>query len=179
VPVITMRLLAEEQRMGTIETLMTAPVTDVDVVLAKYFGALTFFVILWVPTLAYVFVLKAFSLESMPIDFGPILAGYLGAFLVGAFYISVGLFASSLTRNQIVAAIICFALICVAFFVGFTPYLARTELLRDLGMYVSSVAHMIDFSRGAVDTRPIVFHLSGTVLMLFATIKVVEARKWI
>lgn len=179
VPVITMRLFAEEKRMGTIESLMTAPVSDVSVVLAKYAGALSFFVALWLPTIAYVFILRRFSSETTPIDYGPILGGYAGAFLVGAFYLSVGLFASSMTRNQIVAAIVCFALITLAFFAGFIPYITRVDAVREVGSYLSSVAHMLDFSRGAFDTRPVGFYLSGSFLMLFLTVKIIEARKWI
>ena len=178
VPVLTMRFFAEEKRSGTIETLMTAPVTDTAVVLAKYAGAMTFFVILWLPTASYAFILKAFSPLTAPVDLGPMLGGYVGAFLVGAMYIAIGLFCSSMTNNQIVAAITCFAMICVAFFAGFIPYITRSELFRDFGGYVSSISHMLDFSRGAVDTRPIVFYLTVSALMLFATIKVIESRKW-
>jgi ABC-2 type transport system permease protein len=178
VPVLTMRLFAEEKRAGTIETLMTAPVTDTAVVLAKYAGAMTFFLILWLPTASYAFILKAFSPPAAPVDLGPMLGGYVGAFLVGAMYIAIGLFCSSMTNNQIVAAIMCFAMICVAFFAGFIPYITRSELLRNFGGYVSSISHMLDFSRGAVDTRPVVLYLTVSALMLFATIKVIESRKW-
>ena len=178
VPVLTMRLFAEEKRSGTIETLMTAPVTDTAVVLAKYAGAMTFFVILWLPTASYAYILKAFSPLTAPVDLGPMLGGYLGAFLVGAMYISIGLFCSSVTNNQIVSAIMCFALTCVAFFAGFAPYITRSDLLRVVGGYISSISHMLDFSRGAVDSRPIVLALSVSALMLFTTIKVIESRKW-
>ena len=177
-PVLTMRLFAEEKRSGTIETLMTAPVTDTAVVLAKYAGAMTFFVILWLPTAAYAYILKAFSPLTAPVDLGPMLGGYVGALLVGAMYLSIGLFCSSVTSNQIVAAIMCFAIICVAFFAGFTPYIARSEGLRDVGNYISSISHLLDFSRGTVDTRPVVFCLTISALMLYATIKVIESRKW-
>ncbi|MFH0954101.1 MAG: ABC transporter permease [Verrucomicrobiota bacterium] len=178
VPVLTMRLFAEEKRSGTIEPLMTAPVTDPAVVLAKYAGALTFFVILWIPTLFYALVLRGFSPLSAPMDLGPMLGGYAGAFLVGAMYLSVGLFCSSLTSNQIVAAITCFAMICVAFLSGFITFIARSDSVRDATAYISSVAHMRDFSRGAVDTRAVVFYVTVALFMLFATVKVVESRKW-
>ena len=178
VPVLTMRLFAEEKRSGTIESLMTAPVTDTAVVLAKYAGAFGFFIVMWLPTIAYAYILKAFSPLSAPVDLGPMAGGYLGAFLLGSFYISVGLFASSLTNNQIVAAITSFAIICMAFFGGFLTFFARSEGLRSVAAYFSSVSHMLDFSRGAVDTRPIVLCISATALMLFATVKVIESRKW-
>ncbi len=178
VPVLTMRLFAEEKRSGTIESLMTAPVTDTAVVLAKYFGALSCFIVMWLPTALYAFILKAFSPLTAPVDLGPMLGGYAGAFLVGALYIAVGLFCSSLTSNQIVSAIVSFALISVAFFSGFITFLATSPLVREIGAYGSSIAHMLDFSRGAVDTRPVVFYVTTAALMLFATIKVVESRKW-
>lgn len=178
VPVLTMRLFAEEKRAGTIETLMTAPVTDAEVVLAKFAGALTFFLIMWVPTAAYLLILRRFSPLTAPPDPGPMLSGYLGAALVGSLYLSIGLFCSALTRNQIVAAIICFAVLNIAFFTGFLAYVGRDESVRNVATYLSSVEHMRDFARGAVDTRSILFYVTGTVFMLFATVKVVESRKW-
>jgi ABC-2 type transport system permease protein len=178
VPLLTMRLLAEEKRSGTMEALMTAPVTDAEMVLAKYAGALSFFVAMWIPTVTYAFILREFSSESAPIDLGPMMGGYFGALLIGAFYLSVGVFCSSLTRNQTVSAMMCFAVLGVAFFVGFLPYISRNPVIQVLGLYVSSVTHMLDMSRGAVDTRPIVLYVTGTFFMLFATVKTVESQKW-
>ena len=178
VPVLTMRVFAEEKRSGTMETLMTAPVTDTEVVLAKYAGALGFFVVMWLPTLAFAFILRKFSALTAPVDLGPMLAGYLGTFMLGSFYLSIGLFCTALTRNQILAAISCFALICMAFFAGFIPYIASDPWLARFGGYISSVEHMLEFSRGMVDTRPLVFYASGTLFMLFATVKVIESRTW-
>ena len=106
------------------------------------------------------------------------LSGYLGAMLVGTFYIAIGLFCSALTKNQIVAAIICFAMINLAFISGFLAYVGRDEAVRNLGAYISSVEYMRDFARGALDSRAFVFHISGAVFMLFATVKVMESRKW-
>ena len=178
VPVLTMRLLAEETRSGTLETLMTAPVTDLAVVAAKFAGAATFYIVLWLPTVTYAFVLKRFSPLSAPMDFGPMLSGYLGALLIGWFFLSVGLFCSALTSNQIAAAITCFALIGSFFFAGFFAFLARSDAVRDAAGYVSSVMHMLDFSRGVVDTRPIVLYVSATVFMLFLAVRVLESRRW-
>ncbi|TAN38871.1 MAG: ABC transporter permease [Verrucomicrobia bacterium] len=178
VPVLTMRLFAEEKRSGTIETLMTAPVSDAAVVLAKYFGALSFYMMIWAPTILYVVVLRAFSPLAAPPDLGPIAASYLGTLLIGAFYLAIGLMCSAMTRNQIVAAIVCFALLCVLFFGGFIAFIARVDTVREIANYFCSLAHMRDFVRGVVDTRPVVFYLSGAALMLFLAIKLVEARKW-
>jgi ABC-2 type transport system permease protein len=178
VPVLTMRLLAEEKRSGTIETLMTAPIGDVAVVLAKYAGVLSFYILMWLPTVGYVVILRQFSAMMAPIDFGPLAGGYLGALLVGMFYLSIGLFCSALTSNQIVAAIMTFTGMMGLFLLGLLDYVTHRELLQAVGASVSSYQHMLDFSRGAIDTRPVLFYLSGTAFMLFATVKVVETRSW-
>lgn len=177
VPVITMRLFAEERKSGTLETLLTAPVRDSEVVLAKYCSAVFFYIVLWLPTIAYIGIMKFFEPPGTPVDLGPMVSGYIGALLVGALYISVGVLTSSLTSNQIVAAIGCFAICCVLFLSGFLPYLVHSEAVRDVGTYLSSVMYMMDASRGVVDTRGVVFHLSGVVLMLFLAEKVLESRR--
>ncbi|HRZ11866.1 MAG TPA: ABC transporter permease [Kiritimatiellia bacterium] len=177
-PVLTMRLFTEEKTTGTIETLMTAPVTEVGVVMAKYLGALSFYVILWIPTAAYGIILHAFSPLTAPVDLGPMMGGYLGALLVGAFYLSVGVLCSAVAVHQIMAAVACFAAIGVFFFTGFFAFLARSEAARDAFAYVSSVSHMLDFARGVVDTRPVALYVSLTALMLFAAVRAVEARRW-
>ncbi len=178
VPVSTMRLFAEEKKAGTIESLMTAPVEDAKVVLAKYFGALAFFIILWIPTTLYAGVLAYFSPHTAPVDWGSMTATYLGVGCIGACYLSIGLFTSAITRSQAVAAMISFSVLCGLFFAGFIPYYARIPWMQEVGRYISSVMHMMEFSRGVVDTRPLVFYLTLTLLMLFATVKVVESRKW-
>ncbi len=179
VPVLTMRLFAEERRSGTLETLLTAPVGDAAVVLAKYFGALLFFLIMWLPTLTYLWILRRYSPTETPPDWGALAGGYAGTLLVGMLYIAIGLFCSALTRNQIVAAIMAFAVISVLFFAGFLAYTARDPALRELGTYISSVEYMRDFARGAFDTRAIVFHASGAMFMLFATVRLLESRRWV
>jgi ABC-2 type transport system permease protein len=135
-------------------------------------------VVIWAPTVLYVLVLRGFSPLSAPPDFGPVAASYLGTLLVGAFYLAVGLVCSAMTRNQMVAAIICFALLCVLFFGGFIAFISRVDTVRDVAGYFCALTHMRDFARGAVDTRPVVFYLSGAALMLFFAVKLVEARKW-
>lgn len=177
-PVLTMRLLAEEKRSGTLETLMTAPVRDSAVVLAKYAGALSFYALMWLPTAAYLVVLRQFSAMMAPVDLGPMAGGYLGALLVGMFYLALGLFCSALTSNQIVAAIAGFAAMFGFFLLGLVDWITAHPTLQAVGAAVSSYQHMLDFSRGAVDSRPVVFYLSGTALLLYATVKVVEARNW-
>jgi ABC-2 type transport system permease protein len=178
VPVITMRLLAEEKANGTIETLMTAPVTDAEVVWSKYLGAVFFYIIMWAPTVAYMLILRAFTQETAPLDWWPIASGYLGTLLVGMLYLSVGCLASALTKNQIAAAIMCFVAITAIFCVSFFAFFATAGLARDVFSYLSGIEHMNEFARGMVDTRRVVFYLTCTVWMLFVTEKVLESRKW-
>jgi ABC-2 type transport system permease protein len=177
-PMLTMRSLAEERRSGTIETLLTAPVSDAAVVIGKYAGALSFFIAMWLPTAAYVFVLRRFSAESAPVDFGPLLGGYLGALLVGAFYLAIGVFCSALTSNQIIASMSAFALLALIFFAGLLGDATHNATLRHICDYISSVKHMRDFAHGTIDSRPVVFHLTGAAFFIFASIRALDSRHW-
>lgn len=178
VPVLSMRLFAEEKRSGTIETLMTAPVTDLQVVGAKLAGVFTFYVMMWLPTLPYGFILRAFSSDSAPFDLGPLLGGYVGVFLLGLFCLSIGVFCSALTRNQIVSAIMSFSILLLFFFAGFLHFLNVHPWIKEVSGYGSAALHMMEWSRGAFDTRPAVFYLSSTVFMVFCTLRVLETRRW-
>ena len=178
VPVITMRQFAEEKRSGTFESLMTAPVGEVMVVTAKFLGAFTFFMVLWIPTVAYPFLLAHYASPSVPIDYAEMLVAYAGVGCMGALLVSIGLLASALTRNQNVAAMMTFTALCLLFSLGYLPYYARTPWIQEVGRYASAMTHMIDFSRGVLDTRALVYYGSLTGLMLFMTVKAVEARKW-
>lgn len=178
IPVITMRVFAEEKRSGTFEVLATAPVGDVGIVLSKYFGALLFFFSMWLPTLAYIWILRLFSADSAPVDYGIVLASYIGVALLGAVYTAIGILASALARNQVTAAIVAFATIFLSFLIGFAPYLSSSTVVQNLGSYFSSVTHLIKFSYGILDTRPIVLYISLVVALLFVTVRVVESRRW-
>jgi len=174
VPPLTMRLLAEEQRSGTIEILMTAPVTDVEVVLGKFVGAMLYYVALLVPTVVYLVVLAIYSSP----DVGPVLSGYLGLLLLGGLYISVGTFFSAATRHQIVAAVASIVVLFVFVFVIQAMVVAATGPMRVLLQALSIECHYRDFARGVVDLGHVMYFASGTVLFLFLTVKVVESRKW-
>ncbi len=179
-PLITMRLFAEEFKLGTIEPLMTAPVRDWQVVLAKYFGALVFYVILWIPTLLYFVIFQAVTHEPAASSSGAYLGSYLMLLLLGMFYISIGCFASVLTRNQIVAAIISFAVITLLFFFGLIQFIlldVSSETRQLLG-YFSAIEQMGTLSRGQIDTRPMVLYLSMTVVLLTFTYQAFQSRKW-
>jgi len=176
VPVLCMGLMAQEWSTGTIESLMTAPVSDADVVVGKFLGAFGFFAILLVPTLCYVAVLRLFSRP----DFGPIASGYLGILLVGAMFVAVGLFCSSLARSQVVAAV---AAVAILFVMTIAPWWASRQVATLSGFWRGVIDQGVynrytDFSRGVIDTGHIAFFLILTLVFLFLTTKVLESRRW-
>jgi len=179
-PLLTMRLFSEEYKMGTIEPLMTAPVRDLEVVLSKYCGALLFYVILWLPSLLYFVIFQWQTAQTAGDAAGSYLGGYAMLLLLGMFYLSVGCLASALTNNQIVAAIISFVLITLMFFMGLLTIfiLNVSPFLRELTSYLSALEHMMEFSQGIFDTRPVVFYLSMTFFTLFLTFQAFQRRKW-
>src|SRR5229473_6227329 len=179
-PLITMRLFAEEFKLGTIEPLMTAPVRDWQVVLAKFFGALFFYIVLWIPTLLYFVLFQAITHQPPANSTGAYLGAYLMLVLLGMFYLSVGCLASVLTKNQIIAAIISFCAITLLFFLGLVSFILLDVSggMRDWFGYVSAIEHMATYSRGIIDTRPVVLYLSMTTLMLALTYQAFQSRKW-
>ena len=179
-PLITMRLFSEEYKMGTIEPLMTAPVRDSQVVLAKYFGALFFFIVLWLPSLLYFAIFTRVKRLEAAGAAGPFLGAYGMLLLIGMFHLAIGCLASALTRNQIVAAIISFTVITLFFFTGLLTFflLTVTPALREMTAYFSALEHMSEASRGFFDSRPVVFYLSLTIFTLFLTFHVFQSRRW-
>ncbi|MEP7071456.1 MAG: ABC transporter permease [Verrucomicrobiota bacterium] len=179
-PLITMRLFAEEFKLGTIEPLMTAPVRDWQVVLSKFFGALVFYVILWSPTVLYFAIFHYVTRQAAATSIGAYWGSYLMLLLLGMFYISVGCLASVLTSNQIIAAVISFCAITMFFFLGLFQFILLdvSAATRQLLGYFSALEHMGTFSRGVIDTRPFVLYLSMTALMLGLTYQVFQSRKW-
>jgi ABC-2 type transport system permease protein len=179
-PLITMRVFSEEFKMGTIEPLMTAPVRDWQVVLSKFFAVLGFYVILWLPSAAYFAVFEWITHYPAAQSRAAYGGTCLLLLLMGMFYISVGCFASVLTRNQIVAAVISFSANIILLFTGLLSYfvLHVTPAMRDFVGYFSAIEHMSVFSKGIIDTRPIVFYCTMTILMLAITHQVFQSRKW-
>jgi ABC-2 type transport system permease protein len=179
-PLITMRLFAEEFKLGTIEPLMTAPVRDWQVVLAKFFGSLVFYVILWIPTLIYFWIFQAVTHQPAANSSGAYFGSYLMLLLLGMFYLSVGCLASVLTKNQIVAAIISFCVITLHFFSGLISFVLQeiSSSTRQVLGYFSAIEQMGALSRGEIDTRPMVLYLSMTIMMLALTYQAFQARKW-
>ena len=172
-PVLTMRLLAEEKKMGTMELLLTAPVRDNEVIVGKFLGSLGILTAMLALTFYYPLLLMWFGDP----DWGPIATGYLGLFLLGGASLAVGLFASSLTSNQLVAAVVAGGILCALWFVGMAADLLPEALGEVIG-YLSLYYHFPDLMRGVIDTRGIIYYLSITVLFLFLAIRSLESSRW-
>jgi ABC-2 type transport system permease protein len=180
VPIITMRLFAQEKFSGTFETLMTAPVSDFQVVVAKFSSAVVFYTIMCVPLLACVLIPRYFTSDPGALDFGVIGATFLGVFLVGGVLLALGCFASALTRSQMTAAMISFFFGLGLFLLSFLADQIQGQATWQTQVlsYFALSQQMHDFARGVVDTRSVVFYLSLTFLSLFLTLRVVQSRRW-
>jgi ABC-2 type transport system permease protein len=173
-PVLTMRLLADEFRSGTIETLMTAPVNESDVVLGKFLGAFLFYAVMLLGVLVFAFVVAAFG----NLDGGVLLATFLGLLLLGGLYIAVGVFFSTCTSNQIIAAV-CTIVPLMVFTILIDRLAVRLDGLAALVLHHLSInSHFSDFTRGLVDLNDVLFFASTTGLFLFLAVKVLESRRW-
>jgi ABC-2 type transport system permease protein len=172
-PAISMGLLSEEQRSRTLELLMTMPVTDLDIVLGKFFAALTLLLLVIGATLPY-----AVSLSMMgDLDWGPIVGGYLGLGLLGCTYLSLGLMISSWTRDQVVSVLVAFFLCFALSVMGNLAEHAPPWLARVLNA-LSTSAHFQNIARGVIDTRDIIYYLSMTVVSLGAATVTLGRRRW-
>ena len=173
-PILTMRLLAEERHTGTLEPLLTAPVTTFQVVLGKYLASLVFWIALWVPTLLYVWLTSRFG----SVDLGAIGASYIGVIGIGVYYMAIGLAMSAFAKNQIVAAMLTFMVLAGLFAGGLLSFVESFAAYRDAIDYVSLWGHMQSFSKGIVDTRFLVFDLSVAVFFVYLAWRVLEGRRW-
>jgi ABC-2 type transport system permease protein len=179
-PVITMRLFALEKNSGTFETLMTTPVSDWQVVLAKFTAAIIFYMLMWLPLLGCVLVLRYFARGSNVLDPGTLGGTFLGIFFSGCLYMAAGCFTSALTRSQINAAMMCFAITLAFFLAGYMAGpmdLERTWTGQVLSC-ISVTSQMKEYARGVVDTRSVVFCLTSSFFFLFLACRVIESRRW-
>ncbi|MDH3255586.1 MAG: ABC transporter permease [Acidobacteriota bacterium] len=174
VPVLTMRLISEERRSGTIEVLMTAPVTEGQIVIGKYLAAMLFYMALWAPTVVYALVIDRYG----ELDWGPVAAGYLGVVGIGALFLAVGVFATTLTRSQLVAALITFLILMPLFTFGLLESLTNSATLKEVFGYLDVWQHMDEFGKGIVDTRRLVYYVSASLLLLFLAARSLELKKW-
>lgn len=173
-PMLTMRILSEEFKAGTIESLMTAPVRDFEVILGKFFGTWLFYAAMLVPTLIYAFMIMGYGHA----DKGPILTGYLGLLLLGGLYIAVGTLTSCLTKNQVISAVLAFLVLIIFTFLLLGIASRATGIWQTILRAFNVYEKFTDFSRGLLDLKHIVFFVSVTVGTLFVAIKALESRRW-
>jgi len=179
IPAITMRSFAEEKRVGTIEMLLTNPLSDIQIILAKYFAGLTLVVFSLLPTLIYFYSVYHLGLPKGNIDLGGMWGSYLGLLFLGASFVAIGLFVSSLTDNQIISFII--AVFLSGFlYIGF-DFIYSLALFGDIDLFIKSLGindHFTSMSRGVVDTRDVVYYLSIIALFILLAKVSMEKRKW-
>jgi ABC-2 type transport system permease protein len=172
-PMITMRTYAEEKRSGTMELLLTSPLTDLQIILGKFLGALTLYACMLGVTLVYILVLFAFGTP----EWKPVATAYLGLLLFGGCFISVGMLISSFTRNQIVAGMITFGVFLLLWVIDWLASFAGPTA-EPIINYLSITQHFDDFAKGVIDTRHLVYYLSFITFGLFLTAKSVDSERW-
>jgi ABC-2 type transport system permease protein len=173
VPAVTMRLISEEKRSGTIEVLVTFPVKDHEIILGKFLAGLILVAVAVILTLVYAITLSGIG----DFDFGSVVSGYIGLIFLGAAYLSVGIFTSSLTENQIVAFITSFVIIFALFMLDKVLMFMPT-LLASFLEYLSVSYHFSNISRGVIDSRDVIYYLSLIFFFLFLAVRSLENRKW-
>ena len=172
-PMITMRTYSEEKRSGTIELLLTSPVTDFQIIMGKFLGALGLYAAMLLVTMLYMAILFVYSTP----EWKPILSGYLGLLLMGGCFLSVGLFISSVTKNQIVAGFLTFAVFLMLWVINWMAEQSGPTMSAVL-KYLSITDHFDDFARGIVDTKHVIYYLTFITFGLFLTAKSVDMERW-
>lgn len=171
-PLITMRLYAEEKKAGTMELLLTSPLTDLEIILGKFLGALGLFAVLMVLTFLYFGVLFIFGNPNAK----PLLAHALGLLLFGGALLSLGMWISTFTRNQIIAAVVAFALFLLLYVLDWGTAYSSGQVQRVLS-YMALTTHFDNFAKGVIDLSDVVYYLSVVVLGIFLTARSVDALK--
>ncbi len=177
-PVLTMRLIAEERRGKTLELLMTLPARPLEIVLAKYLAAVAIMATMLALTLVFPLLLHAFGTgEVSPVDWNTVWASYVGLLLMGAASVAVGLFTSAVTESQVIAAVVGFGTLLILYVIGGDPQ-GEGGAWQSLLEYLSITSHLEKFVRGIVRTSDVVYYLSLAFVGLFLTHRVVEAQRW-
>lgn len=179
-PLVTMRSFALEKSAGTLETLSTTPVSDGQIVLGKFTGALIFHMLLWLPLLGCMLIVRYYTDDKSSLNLGMVASTYLGILLIGGLFMAMGCFASSLTRSQIIASMISLVFSLALLLLSFRTLFGSPETgwLAGCLSYIALTEHMQEFVRGVIDTRYVVFYVSLTAFFLFLTHKMVESRRW-
>ena len=179
VPAVSMRLFADEKKSGTIEFLFTQPLSEIEIVLAKYFAGLSLVILSLIPTVVYLISVYNLGNPVGNLDLAGITGSYIGLFFLAAIYVAIGVFSSSLTENQIIAFLIAVSL-SFFFYIGF-EYISRLNVFGSISGIILEIGineHYKSISRGVVDIRDIVYFLSVIILFVFSTKIVLESRKW-
>jgi ABC-2 type transport system permease protein len=179
VPAVTMRLFAEERKSGTIELLLTRPLTELQVVVAKYLAGFVLVLFSLIPTLIYYYSVNQLSVPAGNVDSGSVWGSYLGLLFLAAGFVSIGVFSSAVTDNQVVAFIIA-VFLCYFFYAGFDSIsnLIASGTSASIIYQIGINAHYTSMSRGVIDTRDVVYFLSLIILFIMLTRTVIESRKW-
>lgn len=172
-PLLTMKLLAEEKKQGTMELLLTYPVKDIEVVAGKFLACFTVFAVMLFLTVTYPILIITLGEPEI----GPIITGYIGLFLLGMAFISLGLFASSLTENQIVSASVSFGILLLFWLMSYSTLFVSAGFGK-LISYIAITEHLESLAKGVVDTEDIIYYLSFTLLFLFLTLRSIESKRW-
>ena len=173
IPAITMRLLSEERKSGTIELLVTMPISDLDIVLGKYFAGLGLLVMALLFTFPYALTIMILGEP----DIGMLICGYLGLILMGASYVSIGVFASTISKSQVVSFIIAFLIIFTLWMIDKFLVIMPTNLVPYL-QFLSIDYHFQNISRGVIDSRDLLYYISLIIFMLSLSKLSLESRKW-
>src|SRR5438067_2259186 len=172
-PMVTMRTYAEEKRSGTIELLLTSPLTDFQIIMGKFLGAMALYGVMLLLTMIHIGLLFVYGRP----EWKPILTAYLGLLLLGGCFISLGLLISSLTKNQIVAGMVTFAVFLLLWIITWIGSFSGPTV-DQLTQYLSIIDHLDDFSKGVVDTKHLIYYLSFITFGLFLTAKSVDTERW-
>jgi gliding motility-associated transport system permease protein len=172
VPLLTMRLLAEEKKTGTIELLLTYPIRELAVLLGKYLATLFVLLVFLAATTIYMFLLSWVS----DLEWGPVLTGYGGLVLMTAGFISLGLFASALTQNQIIAAVVGFGALLMFWIIGWAGSVSGPVVGKVVN-YLSLLEHMGPFTKGVLDSRDLIYYLNFSVFFIFLTLRYLDSKK--
>ena len=172
-PMVTMRTYSEEKRSGTIELLLTSPLTDFQIVMGKFLGAMALYGIMLAVTLIHIGLLFVYGSP----EWKPIFTAYLGVLLLGGCFVSLGLFISSLTKNQIVAGMTTFAVFLLFWIITWVGSFSGPTVDK-LTQYLSIIDHLDDFTKGVVDTSHLIYYLSFITFGLFLTVKSVDTERW-
>jgi len=172
-PLLTMRLFAEEKKLGTMEILMTYPIKDSEIIMGKFMACLTLFSLMLILTLSYPLLLK----NSYPLEWLPIFSGYLFILLLGCSSIATGMFISSLTENQIIAAMGTYGIFLLFIVIAFTSG-ASPAWLEPLLVHLSFIEHLDQFAKGILDTRGIIYPINFTVFFFILTFQSLKSKRW-